>query len=256
MKVLINVIKNIFCRLEYTENCKKCSLCHLIDLNNLPSLKIIEPDGMFIKKEQILELRNEYSKSSQFTNEKIYIIKNCEKMNKESANTMLKFLEEPEGNVIGFFITNDINNIYSTIQSRCQHLIINFDNDIFESLNINEDKYKELYNILKDYLLKIEVEKKDSILYNREYLDVLEREDIKCLLQIILKIYQNEIESRNNITNNFSDFSYLKNYSNNNIIKKIKLLIELLKEISYNVNAQLLLDRFVIEMEGINNEVI
>ena len=25
-------------------------------------------------------------------------------MNKESANSMLKFLEEPDGNVIGFFI--------------------------------------------------------------------------------------------------------------------------------------------------------
>ena len=80
IKTLLNVIKSIFCMHEYTENCNKCSLCHLIDLGNLPSLKIIEPDGSFIKKDQIINLITSFSKSSQFTKENIYIIKNCEKM--------------------------------------------------------------------------------------------------------------------------------------------------------------------------------
>ena len=36
-EVLLKVIKNIFCISEYDENCSKCSLCHLIDIQNLPS---------------------------------------------------------------------------------------------------------------------------------------------------------------------------------------------------------------------------
>ena len=75
MKSLLHVIKSIFCVQEYEDDCNKCSLCHLIDLGNLPSLKIIEPDGNFIKKDQINNLINAFSKSSQFTKENIYIIK-------------------------------------------------------------------------------------------------------------------------------------------------------------------------------------
>jgi len=52
------------------------------------------------------------------------------------------------------------------------------------------------------------------------------------------------------------NYPFLKLYSTNNITKKVNLIIELLKEISYNVNIDLLLDRFVIEMEAINNEIV
>ena len=41
-----------------------------------------------------------------------------------------------------------------------------------------------------------------------------------------------------------------------NIKEKINLLVEFLKEINYNVNLDLILDRFVIEMDGVNNESI
>lgn len=256
MKVLINVIKNIFCVQDYSENCNKCSLCHLIDLGNLPSLKIIEPEGNFIKKDQIINLRDTFSKSSQFTDVNIYIIKNCEKMNKESANTMLKFLEEPEGNVIGFFITKEYNNVLSTIQSRCQHLEVNFENNIIESLNIDEEKYEELLDVAKEYLEKIEIEKKYLIMYNRNYFSEFEKEDVKLLLQIILKIYQDELESRYINSEKTIKIDFLKRFSFNNIKKKTVLLVELLNEIAYNVNIDLLLDRFVIEMDGINNETL
>ena len=43
-------VKIINCREKYSKDCTKCNLCKLIDLNNLPSLTVIEPDGMSIKK--------------------------------------------------------------------------------------------------------------------------------------------------------------------------------------------------------------
>lgn len=256
MKVLLKVIKNIFCVEEYTENCNKCSLCHLIDLNNLPSLKIIEPDGNFIKKEQIIELKHFFAKESQFTKENIYVIKNCEKMNKDSANTMLKFLEEPDGSVIGFFITNHEDNVISTIQSRCQHISINFDNENYENFNILEEKYNEYIKLIKEYLFKIEVDKKESILNNKKYLADYSKEEIKIIFQIILQIYNDILHSRYKKVEILNHFDFLNNFSTQNIMKKIKLVIEFLKELNYNLNLDLSLDRFVIEMEGINSEII
>jgi len=251
LEVLLNVIKNIFCYEIEDEN-KRNSLCHLIDINSLPSLKIIEPDGNFIKKDQILELRNIFSKDSVYTKDSIYIIKNAEKMNKESANTMLKFLEEPEGSVIGFFLTNHIDNVMLTIQSRCQHIDINFSDNICEKLCINEEKYQEYLDVINNYLKGIEIEKKELILYNKKYLIDYEKNEIINIFKIILDIYLNVLNKKYS----YSEFEFLNKYDMVNIKKKINLIIEFLKEINYNVNLDLLLDRFVIEMDSVNNESI
>ena len=255
-EVLLKVIKNIFCISEHDENCSKCSLCHLIDIQNLPSLKVIEPDGNFIKKEQILDLKYFFSKESQYTKENIYIIKNAEKMNKESANTMLKFLEEPEGSVIGFFLTSKLDNVLLTIQSRCQHLEVNFANNPNEELGISEEDYNKYVTIIKEYLQKIEVEKTDLILYNKEYLSAFSKDEIKIIFQIILNIYKEVLNKKILKDEENIELGYLKSKSMENLKQKVNLLINLLQEINYNVNEGLLLDKFIIKMEEINNEVL
>ncbi len=253
-EVLLKVIKNIFCVNEYVDNCNKCSLCHLIDVHNLPSLKVIEPDGTFIKKEQILELKYLFSKDSQYTKENIYIIKNAEKMNKESANTMLKFLEEPDGDVIGFFITNNKDNVISTIVSRCQNIDVNFTNSDFEELGLNEEEYNNYLDTLNDYLTKIEMEKSKLILYNKECLGEYTKDDIKILMQMALKKYKEALNNKILGKEIKDNLLFLDKLNINNLKKKVNLLIDYLKELTYNVNLDLLLDKFVIEMEAINNE--
>lgn len=255
-EVLINVIKNIFCIQEFEENCSKCSLCHLIDLNNLPSLKIIDSDGSLIKKDQILELRSLFSKASLYTKESIYIIKNAEKMNKESANTMLKFLEEPEGNIIGFFITTHEDSVLPTIKSRCQQIELLFENNLYEKYQLQPDEYEKSLTLLTNYLSKIEIERKKLILYNREYFNAVEKEEIKSLFQIMLDIYQAKLNNKIGIEESNFDFNFLDNLSFTNINKKINLIIKCLNDLNYNVNIDLLLDKFVIEMENINNAVV
>lgn len=251
---LLNVIKNIFCSSESNKS-KKDSLYHLIDLNNLPSLKLIEPDGQFIKKEQIINLKNAFAKESIYTKESIYIIKNAEKLNKEAANTMLKFLEEPEGNVIGFFITETKENVMLTIQSRCQ--MINDYQEVkgFEKFGISEEKYNIFISILKDYLVKIETQNKNIILDNQKILNQLEKDEIVIFLKIILDIYKQYL-TNNNLDKEYKEFSFIKSNNIENIKKKLDIITEILKEIRYNVNVLLLLDRFVLEMAGVNNEII
>lgn len=238
--VLLDVIKNIFCSGEYVPNCTKCSLCHLIDINNMPSLKIISPDAAFIKKDQVLALRNDFSKESQFSKENIYIILEAEKMNKESANTILKFLEEPEGNVIGFFVTNHIENILPTIQSRCELIYSFFDVD--EDTNLSEDELTQLLQIKETYYK--ELNSNDvSILTNKKYLTQIEKKDIIYIFKMILNDYYDNLKEGINSKSNIYKTK-----------KKIDLIVEFLEKINYNVNVDLLLDSLVIEFEVINNE--
>ena len=53
----------------------------------------------------------------------LFIIYNAEKLNTSSANTILKFLEEPEENIIAVLTTDNRYQVLDTILSRCQNLV-------------------------------------------------------------------------------------------------------------------------------------
>lgn len=258
MSDLLCVLKNIYCQSTYKDDCEVCNICNLINKSIFPNIKIIEPDKTKIKKEQILELKHHFSMTSQFAELNTYIIKNAEKMNKESTNSMLKFLEEPEKNVLGFFITNEKNNILDTIISRCEVLNIYYQTEeINEELGINQDKYNEIIAFLKEYLIGIESENNKSILINKLTSTFSERNDIINLMKVIFRIYNNALKVKiSNEKKQFMDFDYIYNDSINKLIKKNNIILELITELNYNVNLELLLDRFVIEIGEVNNENI
>ena len=104
---ILQFLKVINCPSDYKENCQECNLCHLIDNGNLPSLLVVEPDGNTIKKEQVMEIKKMFQTKPIFSKYNMYIIKNAELLNASSANTMLKFIEEPEENILAFFLTNN-----------------------------------------------------------------------------------------------------------------------------------------------------
>lgn len=241
---LKEVIKKIFCQNEYKSKCTMCNICNLIDQQFLPSLMIIEPNGSIIKKEQVLELKRNFSSVPVYTKENIYVIKYAEKLNDSSANTMLKFIEEPEEHIIGFFITNNANAVIPTIKSRCEIINVRYD---IESAASCEEKY---YNVVNEYLKKIEVEKKEMIMYNKNVIlnSFTEREDIKNIFNYILKIYKSKFQLLLGNTDEYRSFDFLNNLTRDELLKRIKLVTEFLDNINYNANIELLLDKFIIEL--------
>ena len=246
LEELILVIKKITCEQEYSETCTLCNFCNLINQGFLPSLKVIEPDGALIKKEQILALKRDFSSFPVYTKENIYVIKNAEKMTSTSANTMLKFLEEPPEHIYGFFITDNISNVISTIKSICEIIKCNFDMQLLSLKNINEPGNKEYYDVALLYLEKLEIEKVDEIMYNKDVIlsKFSDRESISKVFKMILLIYESLYSGivDENIALKF------KNLSLKDLLARIKLVTSFLDDLKYNANIELLLDRFVIEM--------
>ena len=249
---LKTVIKQIFCQNEYNKECNKCNICNLVNQNYLPSLVVISPDGMNIKKEQIVELKKKFSTVPIYTKENIYVIKNAEKLNGASANTMLKFLEEPEQNILGFFITNNANNVISTIRSRCEVIKVLYDIHELDINNITNDINKDKFDVAIEYLFKIEVEKKLGIMYNRDVVlnKFSEREDIKTVFKIIFIIYEELLKKVMGLDNKF-DFEKINELSSldkDKVLRRINLVTKFIDDIDSNVNVELLLDKFVIEL--------
>lgn len=249
---LLEVIKQIFCQNEYNKECNKCNICNLVHQNYLPSLVVISPDGMNIKKEQIVELKKKFSTVPIYTKENIYVIKNAEKLNGASANTMLKFLEEPEQNILGFFITNNANNVISTIRSRCEVIKVLYDIHELDINNITNAINKDKFDVAIEYLFKIEVEKKLGIMYNRDVVlnKFSEREDIKTVFKIIFIIYEELLKKVMGLDNKF-DFEKINELSSldkDKVLRRINLVTKFIDDIDSNVNVELLLDKFVIEL--------
>lgn len=238
-KDVLQLIKELNCPQEYSEDCdKECNICRLVNTDSLPSLITIVPEGQNIKKDQILSMMDKFSTKPVFTKYNMYVIRDSDRFNSSSANTLLKFLEEPEENILGFFITNNKENVISTIRSRCQVFSCNYDTNIMESLD------EEILTDVKLYLNAI-YKNKDDILYNKTHMSGYYKERIQWEIFFNTMLYY----LKDCYTSNRIDkIEMVKEVSKENLIKIVVEIETILKYIKSNGNIDLILDKFVIEM--------
>lgn len=79
-----------------------------------------EQDVPFIKIEQMRELVEEASMMPFYARQKVFLLENADAMKPETANTLLKTLEEPPATSTLILITSHPDSLLPTIRSRCQ----------------------------------------------------------------------------------------------------------------------------------------
>lgn len=256
--------KVLICPNKYNNNCNKCNICKRIDDECYGELTIVNPTNNIIKKEEILNIRNKFQTYSLEGRNQVYIINNIEYLGQSAANSMLKFLEEPDSNTVAIFTTNSLNNVLDTIISRCQIIKLNSDekngmefisnfcgcqditklsNYIDIAFEIEEKKYDYITNITKNKFLKI----------------VANKEDLTILIKILLLVYKDMFNYINhNEFKYFKDRSEILNLVNSNnitlISNKIAFLLDNMKKINYNVNINLFINNLIIGIGDIDND--
>lgn len=257
--LVLGFVKALLCPYNYTNNskCKDCSICHRIDNNIFSDLKIIEPDGLWIKKEQLDNLQKEFSIKSIESNKKIYIINNAEKLNTQAANSMLKFLEEPEEGIIAILITNNVYQLLSTIVSRCQVISLSSSGEKQNiNLNIDEEELNNNLQTINNFVKYLEKEKLNTIIMSNKLWHEFykERKDYINGFELLLIYYKDVLNYKlNRNLDLFSDYIedikvISENCSFNNLIYKINKVIELKENVKVNANQNLLLDKLIIEL--------
>ena len=269
--LVFSFIKALFCPEKNIDNhCTKCSICPMIDSNNFPELKIIKPDGMWIKKEQLAEMMEEFNHKALIGSKKIYVILEAEKLNKASANSLLKFLEEPEDNIIAILVTSNIYQMLETIISRCQVISLkpyvsllsvkNTENALSLVLYNNEnpdeitlEKIKTVISFLKYY----ENNHLDTIIYMNKlwHATIKTKDDFVIAFEILIMYYKDILNYLLSIP-----LEYFYSYENDvreiakkntvfSVCHKLKTLLEYKEKIKFNVNTNLLMDKLIIELE-------
>lgn len=113
--------KSRFCKnLQDGLPCGECRECQLIAENEFSDVKIVKPSGQVIKTDMIRELMRNFSRSGFEGKSQVFIIQDCEKMHVNAANSLLKFIEEPQSSSYMILLTSDENKVLPTIKSRTQ----------------------------------------------------------------------------------------------------------------------------------------
>jgi len=106
--------------------CGQCRSCKLLESGTHPDkqLFIPEDEGKPIKIDQIRQLSNFVSQTSQQGGRKVVLLGPVEKLNVNAANALLKNLEEPAGDTVMLLVSHVPSAVMATIRSRCQLMMM------------------------------------------------------------------------------------------------------------------------------------
>lgn len=139
--------------------CETCDTCVRVMKNEYADMIYLDGTSVSIKKDDIIKLQDEFSKTGlEAKGKKIYIIDHAENATVDALNSLLKFLEEPTNDMIAIFIVESIDRVLPTIVSRCQNIP-------FTPLNARQcyESVKDEMDELDAYILSSLIRQKQDI---------------------------------------------------------------------------------------------
>ena len=216
-----------------------------IDDENYIELIIIKTDNKEIKKEDVLYLQERLKTKPIISDYLFYIIYEANKLNDIAANKLLKTIEEPNENIIGFLITDSQDSVLPTIKSRCEIETLLYDNP--SQLNIDEEIENETKRI-------IEIIEAGSLndLHIYKITDKKIKENGKIIANRIKDYYNtaSNVELSQEIDKEIVQLIRDKN-STKKLINKCKYLNKTLNKLTNNMNASLLIEKIYIELREV-----
>lgn len=250
--------------------CLECEVCNTILEGNHMNVDYIgiQDKKTAISKEQILNLQDEFSKTSLVSGTRVYIVDGIETATLAAQNSLLKFIEEPinQTPTVGIFLAEEVSNVVNTIRSRCilQHfssipkekeieLLVSDGMDLLDATLIsiitnNEVEAKELvetddYIAVKELFLQLLQIKNDkqAVSFYVKYVNVFQDNSrIGMLLSWIIAFLEDSLFSLDNPFLKPLE-KEIKSYHNKNeevLEKKLEDILLLQRELRSNVLAK------------------
>ncbi|WP_019414125.1 DNA polymerase III subunit delta' C-terminal domain-containing protein [Paenisporosarcina sp. TG20] len=280
-------VKLLLCE-QPVENvsCETCRGCRRFESGNHPNFIQIEPDGQDIKKDQMLQLIFEMNKTGLEAGRKIYVLHRSDRLNTSAANTLLKFLEEPQGLITAILLTDKPYAVISTIRSRSQ--IISFapipyeervktligegltasmastvsmlTNDLEDSFRMAKDE--QFAQVRKTVLKLVEAAETNvhetMLILHEELLPLLkEKEQTEQALDLLLFAYRDLVTVKANSNTSYTYPDFLVFYQRRalhctfeQLSHKIEAILKAKQQLHSNMNRTLLMEQLMLNMQG------
>ena len=218
-------------------------ISYKIDHDEYDDLYVVNPETIGINNEEINKLLSYMeTKSLRENGRRVYIIYGFERLSTVISNKILKFLEEPQENIYAILLTENFEKILSTIVSRCQVLNFTFPKEEEDIGKINQ---------MKKFVQELIQRKKQMIAYEYDYFH--EAFTNRLLFYEYFEILETIIsESLNNVyqKNDKNDYILddLLNIPSSELINILNITNKLKCLIKNNINLNLLIDRYIIEI--------
>lgn len=279
------VAKGIFClNSQNGVPCLKCSECNRIENNNHPDVVTIMPDGLSIKVEQIRYLKSEFNKSGVESDRKVFIIQDAQKMSIGAANSLLKFLEEPSGNITAFLLTSEPQKLLPTIISRCQevemqqltsgqleqelisesiseknsHILANLAQSVVEAkkINDNENFDKILATVNNWYRKLLRKDLLSFVMIQSKIIGLIQnKEDQNLVLQVIILTVRDTVLERFGLTEEIvfkENIDFIQQntaqITNDKLVNGLNLVVESNRKLASNISMQNMLETLTLNL--------
>lgn len=228
------------------------SIVNQIESENYIEAITIRPIEQFIVKEQISDLQNRLKTKPVLSDYLFYTILECDKMSENLANKMLKTIEEPCDNVIGFLITENSSLILPTIKSRAQ-----IENLIYDEGTVDEEETEIVHNVVKKIIDLLENSTLLDFNIYKMQKDV--KETLKSNSRMVANLLKDYYNSACNLNLNKSldenTIAFIrKNNSPGVILKIAEYLNEKIDKLIFNMNSDLMFEKFFIELKEVKKD--
>jgi DNA polymerase-3 subunit delta' len=102
--------------------CNECPSCHKVEQGLHPDLLHLEPDGTFIKIDQVRTMEQHLSFAPHEGRFRLVLIDGADKLNLNAANALLKSVEEPRPRTLFVLVAAAGHLVAPTLVSRCQRI--------------------------------------------------------------------------------------------------------------------------------------
>lgn len=279
------IAKGIFClNSQNGVPCLKCSECNRIENNNHPDVVTIMPDGLSIKVEQIRYLKSEFNKSGVESDRKVFIIQDAQKMSIGAANSLLKFLEEPSGNITAFLLTSEPQKLLPTIISRCQevemqqltsgqleqelisesiseknsYILANLAQSVVEAkkINDNENFDKILATVNNWYRKLLRKDLLSFVMIQSKIIGLIQnKEDQNLVLQVIILTVRDTVLERFGLTEEIvfkENIDFIQQntaqITNDKLVNGLNLVVESNRKLASNISMQNMLETLTLNL--------
>lgn len=265
--------------------CETCRNCKRVESGNHPNVLQIEPDGQFIKVEQIRDLISKMTKTGFEEGRKFYVIHHADKMNNSASNTLLKFLEEPDGQVTAILLTEQYQSILPTIQSRCQHIkfssipkefliqqlqrhgvtfslastVSQLTNSLEKALELVQD---EQFALARKTVLKLiqtvrkNVNEALLMVYDEWFQNLKEKSDFELILDLLLLAYRDIVAIKANpdssctypdMVDTWKEMALSSTFEQ--LSNQMQAILEARQNIGRNMNRTLLMEQLMLKLQ-------